>query len=98
MSERIPSTKRKSGVLNSPFSEYNLLILLLFLLKSTFVTFEKEDIHHMSAAKNDQVGFQVYGRYYVYGITNNIEQGNLVQRFVSVKSLSFDRSLDPFRI
>ena len=51
----------------------------------------------MSAARNDQVGFQVYGRYYVYGITNSIEQGNLVQCFVSVKSLSFDRSFDPFR-
>ena len=28
----------------------------------------------MSASKNDQVGLQVYGRYYVCGITNNTYQ------------------------
>ena len=61
-SDKIPSKKRKSRVLNAPFSEYNLPLLLLFLLKSTFVTFEKKDTHDESAADDDQVRFQVYGR------------------------------------
>ena len=52
----------------------------------------------MSASKNDQVGLQVYGRYYVCGITNNIKQGNLVQRFVSEKTFSFKRAFDPISI
>lgn len=61
-SDKIPSEKRKSRVRNALFSEYNLLFLLLFLSKSTFVTFEKKDTYDESAAKDDQVGFQVYGR------------------------------------
>lgn len=93
-SGKIPSKKRKSRVLKAPVSEYNLLPLFLLLLKSTYVTFEKEDTHQESVTKNNQVGFQVYGRYYVYGITNNKAQGNLVQLYASGKIFSRNMSLE----
>ena len=48
--------------------------------------------------ENDQVGFQVYGRYYVYGIKNNIAQGNLVQLFTPKKTFELNRAFDLFRI
>ena len=95
-SGKIPSKKRKITVLNAPVPEYNLLLLFLLLLKSTYVTFEKEDTYQESVAKNNQVVFQVYGRYYVYSITNKIAQGNLVQLYASGKIFSSNMSLDPF--